>query len=78
MYGYRNGPTKEKLMRPSIKDDRNAFLRALRGATGAIGNMALRAKLGWAESRYWRVHQSLIEDGRIQKGRGRGGSVLRA
>lgn len=63
------------MARPDISEDRKKFLQALGKTTQ--GNGALRKALGWAESRYWKVHASLLEDERIVKGRGRGGSVSR-
>ncbi|MCJ2081691.1 type I restriction-modification system subunit M [Methylobacterium sp. J-090] len=33
------------------------------------------AELGWQDETYWSVHESLVADGTILKGRGRGGSV---
>ena len=63
------------MARPDINEDRKTFLKALGKTTH--GNGALRKALGWAESRYWKVHASLLEDERIVKGRGRGGSVSR-
>jgi type I restriction enzyme M protein len=63
------------MARPDINEDRKKFLQALGKTTQ--GNGALRKALGWAESRYWKVHASLLEDERIVKGRGRGGSVSR-
>jgi hypothetical protein len=47
----------------------------LRELGSAAGNGALRTALGWSETRYWKVHASLIEAATIIKGRGRGGSV---
>jgi hypothetical protein len=52
------------------------FLRALVEAGGSVSNPTLRAELDWSEDKYWRVHQSLWEKGQIEKGRGRGGTVL--
>lgn len=62
--------------RPTIADDMTTFLSAL-PRDEAIGNIALRAALGWSDTRYWRIHGSLFEGGRILRGRGRGGSVRR-
>ena len=42
-----------------------------------IGNGALIRLLGWSGDQYWSVRDELIEDGRIQKGKGRGGTVRR-
>jgi type I restriction enzyme M protein len=64
------------MSRPTINDDRKKFLSALGRTT--VGNGALRKELGWNETRYWKVHSSLLEDARIIRGRGRGGSVARA
>ncbi len=58
--------------RESSKD---RFLNALRAFGGSAGNARLSAALGWQEPTYWRVHASLVEEGVILKGRGRGGSV---
>ena len=63
------------MARPTINEDRKKFLQAL--GKNTYGNGALRKALGWAESRYWKVHAALLEEGRITKGRGRGGSVSR-
>ena len=39
------------------------------------GNGALRSQLGWDESTYERTRDRLVAAGRIEKGRGRGGSI---
>jgi len=62
------------MARPTLKEDAKTFLATLR-RTKSLGNMALRDTLGWSEDRYWKVHAALIEDGKVSKGRGRGGSV---
>jgi type I restriction enzyme M protein len=66
------------MARPTLNEDRKTFLAALRKQADTVGNGALRIELGWREERYWNVHHSLVEDGRIVRGRGRGGSVRRA
>jgi type I restriction enzyme M protein len=63
------------MARPTINEDRKTFLSQLRRLKTSVGNLALRTQLGWNEARYWKAHSSLVEDGRIVKGRGRGGSV---
>lgn len=63
------------MAKPSISDDAKLFVSALRKARMRVGNGFLRAQLGWREERYWRVHEFLLEKGRIVRGRGRGGSV---
>ena len=64
------------MARPTLEADRQTFLSAL-PRKDTIGNISLRTELGWRDERYWRVHHSLVEDGRIVRGRGRGGSVGR-
>lgn len=54
----------------------STFLNALIEAGGSVSNPTLRGSLDWSDEKYWRVHQSLWETGRIEKGRGRGGTVL--
>ncbi len=57
---------------------RERFLEQLEALGGSAGNGRLREALGWQEETYWRVHQELIDDGTIEPGRGRGGSVALA
>ena len=54
---------------------RERFLQQLEALGGSAGNGRLREALGWQEETYWRVHQELTDDGTIEPGRGRGGSV---
>lgn len=56
--------------------DKTTFLGAVRAAGGRVTNGNLRTTLGWAEDKYWRVHQELFEAGEIERGRGQGGTVL--
>ena len=51
------------------------FVEQLEALGGSAGNGRLREALGWQEETYWQVHQELIDDGTIEPGRGRGGSV---
>jgi len=50
-------------------------LKKLGELDGSAGNKALREKLGWADDKYFRVRQSLIEEGLVEVGGGKGGSV---
>lgn len=59
--------------RPS---DKTLFLRELSDLGGRATNGQLRERLGWSETKYWRVHQELFDEGSVEKGRGRGGTVL--
>jgi hypothetical protein len=43
----------------------------------SVGNKALREQLGWDEDTYWKVRNQSIAGGRLEKGRGKGGSVKR-
>lgn len=56
--------------------DKSLFLVAVSDAGGRCVNGQLQAALGWPADKYWRVHQELFDDGKIEKGRGRGGTVL--
>ncbi|MEW6038141.1 MAG: hypothetical protein AB1648_07835 [Pseudomonadota bacterium] len=45
---------------------------------GTIGNKSLKDKLpGWSDDLYWAIRNRLIERGRLETGRGKGGSVRR-
>ena len=58
--------------------DRARLLALVPCDGSAVGNTALVRELGWAESRYWSVRDSLLEAGTIVRARGRGGAVRRA
>jgi type I restriction enzyme M protein len=59
-------------------EQRNRFLTALSGLGGKAGNITLREALDWSADEYDVVRDALLEEGAIQKGRGRGGSVSMA
>jgi hypothetical protein len=40
-----------------------------------VGNVTLIQKLGWKEEKYWRVRNTLLEQGYLERGKGKGGSV---
>jgi type I restriction enzyme M protein len=65
----------DEMVRESLQE---SFLAALEGLGGSAGNGKLQADLGWKDATYARVQASLLEDGVIVKGRGRGGSVALA
>lgn len=73
-----NHPFEEIMARPTFAEDRKTFMSAIRKHREAVGNGALRSELGWNEDRYWKVRTALIDEGRVVRGRGRGGSVRRA
>ncbi|GGZ43328.1 hypothetical protein [Asticcacaulis endophyticus] len=63
---------------PTDEDDLSIFLNGLDSMPlGKAGNKSLREKLGWNEdhNRYWRAHGRALDQGKIEVGRGRGGSV---
>src|SRR5689334_7209011 len=52
------------------------LLKVLRDEySGKAGNISLRARLGWNETLYENVKLSLIEDGRLVRATGKGGSI---
>lgn len=54
---------------------KDAFISTLTKLGGSAGNGRLRESLAWDEPTYDSVKAALIEDRRIEPGRGRGGSV---
>lgn len=63
------------MARPTFEAERGEFVAKLREMGGSAGNVRLRERLGWGEDRYWRTHGSLLDEGTILRGRGKGGSV---
>ncbi len=55
--------------------DKRNFLKDLKDLGSSAGNKTLREKLGWESDKYWRVQNLLVDDDKIEKGRGKGGSV---
>jgi hypothetical protein len=51
------------------------FLKKLHELDGSAGNKTLREKLGWEDKKYFHVRKLLIEEGIVDVGRGKGGSV---
>jgi hypothetical protein len=41
-------------------------------------NVWLLAELGWSKDKYWKVRETLLEKGMLERGRGKGGSVRRS
>ncbi len=64
------------MARPDDDFQMKKFLEVLRDHGGSAGNTYLMGFLNWSEAEYWRLREKLIEDGRILRGRGRGGSVV--
>jgi len=63
------------MSRPSVEDDKIHFVECLERLGGSAGNVTLRTQLNWEDDRYWRTHSLLLDEGRIVRGRGKGGSV---
>jgi hypothetical protein len=63
------------MTRPTVEDDKLAFLKRLAKLGRSSGNVRLRSELKWTEERYWRTHSILLDEGSIVRGRGKGGSV---
>jgi type I restriction enzyme M protein len=59
----------------SLEKQATRFIEVLEALGGASGNGALRKALGWQPATYDRIKRSLIDEGRIAPGRGKGGSV---
>ena len=60
---------------PSAEPTPDTFLATLRELGGQAGNQKLRTTLGCDEATYEALRHTLLTQGRIQTGRGRGGSV---
>jgi len=59
----------------SMEAEKKRFLEVLAARGGSAGNEQMRRLLGWPSGTYEAVRQMLLDEGRIKKGRGRGGSV---
>ena len=59
---------------PRTKDT-EFFTKKLREIGGSAGNKALRETLHWDDEKYFRTRKQLIEEGLVEIGRGKGGSV---
>lgn len=57
-------------------EDCKAFIEALATLGRSSGNIALRRRLGWDESRYNTVKKRLVDDEVLGVGSGRGGTVV--
>lgn len=71
-----NEPSEVHATQPNAaSDDLDALIKALKGLEGKSGNKTLRKTLNWPNERYWAAHGRGIEQGKIIKGGGQGGSV---
>lgn len=65
----------ENLNEDQINQMKERLLDVLRDWGGSAGNVSLIRKLGWPDFQYWSLRDSLVDEGSLQLGRGRGGSV---
>ncbi|MEJ0059880.1 MAG: hypothetical protein WDM79_10025 [Terricaulis sp.] len=56
-------------------DDKTLLMDELRRRVGSVGNTSLRNALNWDWDRYWATRNALYDEGLLEIGRGRGGSV---
>lgn len=68
-------PSPPESARMATPEQRAQFIAALEGAGSKSGNKSLRESLGWDELLYESVKAVLIDEGVIDSGKGRGGSV---
>lgn len=61
----------------SRRSDAEYLLSATPSDGSAIGNKTLISNLGWAPNKYWRVRDELLAAGKLERGKGKGGSVRR-
>ncbi len=61
-----------------VPEDAEVLLARVPTEGAGIGNGSLREALGWDDARYEAARDALLAAGRLEKGRGRGGSVRRA
>ena len=54
---------------------KEGLILQLRKVGGYAGNMSLMRDLTWPPEKYWPIRNKLLDEGRISRGRGRGGSI---
>jgi hypothetical protein len=62
----------------SRRSDTDMLLELIPEDGSFVGNGWLLSQLKWAEDKYWRVRDNLLESGQLERGRGKGGSVRRS
>jgi|HubBroStandDraft_4_1064222.scaffolds.fasta_scaffold1051793_2 hypothetical protein len=60
------------------RPDNEMLLELVPKDGSSIGNVTLIGELGWAQEKYWRVRERLLESGHLERGKGKGGSVRRS
>jgi len=66
-----------KLTQKDLHKYSSELLKVLKHAAhhGTMGNVTLQKQLNWTDEVYWKVRNSLIADGKLERGKGKGGSV---
>lgn len=59
----------------STVNSENQLLEKLREKGGHAGNVLLQRELGWTDDLYWPIRDRLVDLGKLELGRGKGGSV---
>lgn len=59
----------------TFEELKKQFIEHLKSLKGSAGNKMLRGRLACSDDDYWRIHRELFDEGKITKGRGKGGSV---
>jgi hypothetical protein len=65
----------QELSEEDLAERESALLKAVEDAGGSIGNTSLMRALGWNDDDYWPVRERLVYAGRLERARGKGGSV---
>lgn len=60
---------------PELSDKAQQLLKLI--PSYSVGNTFLRRRLGWPDEEYWAARKELLDNGLIETGKGRGGSVAR-
>lgn len=60
---------------PTTEEMKDKFLKTI--PDRGISNPRLREELGWTEENYVRIRDILVEEGKVERGRGPGGTVYR-
>lgn len=69
-------PSTEKPAKEELDKLKDQFIEKLsKQNDGYIGNMALMKELVWPPEKYWPIRDILLDEGKIKRGRGQGGSV---
>src|SRR2546425_11303353 len=60
---------------PELSENAKQLLKLI--PAYSVGNTFLRRRLSWPDEEYWAARQELLDNGLIETGKGRGGSVAR-